>query len=542
VIDGFAELLAHPHGPEPLEVERWRGGWNVGYEGAWRAYMQADNVLEWQTAPVPADLSTPQAVFVWPMGLGQASDLPQPTGRFDLYVNDALAVSCCVTRSSRRWERGDAAFYGEVKRVDDYHGEPSVYGLGYLALPSERLTPGQPVRMRLVPSDTQSRQWFALCRYRGGALGATYLDRGLDGVLLRPEPPPLEGGWRAFWGDIHNHTGISACATGTVEEVYDYARHVAGLDFFSLTDHSMDLTDDLWAEWLEKGDECNEPGRFATLHGFEWTSFIHGHRNVYYRARGPFVHCPTHDATKTLSDLYAAARTGGEFLIVKHHPSALSMGLPNFDDYFGETVEPVIEIYSVWGCSEYAGHPLQSRLSDHQPDRFVQDALARGFRFGFIGSGDSHDGHPGNTQWSRDKQEQAGIPPTPLGGGLAAVLTQELTREAVFDALRERRCYATTSAKILLDFRVNNALMGRVLPHDGQPPRLRVYAVGTTEIDLLEVVRDNAVVYRGAAVGRQVDTEILDPTPEAARGPHFYYARLRQRGGHWAWSSPVWLT
>ena len=42
-----------------------------------------------------------------------------------------------------------------------------------------------------------------------------------------------------------------------------------------------------------------------------------------------------------------------------------------------------------------------------------------------------------------------------LGSGRAVVLAEALTREAVFDALHARRCYATTGAPIVLDFTVN---------------------------------------------------------------------------------------
>lgn len=54
---------------------------------------------------------------------------------------------------------------------------------------------------------------------------------------------------------------------------------------------------------------------------------------------------------------------------------------------------------------------------------YVQDALVQGYRFGMIASGD----HFGIT--------------------IAAVYARGLTRDAVFDALKKRRCYGTTGQK-----------------------------------------------------------------------------------------------
>src|SRR5207247_269967 len=55
-------------------------------------------------------------------------------------------------------------------------------------------------------------------------------------------------------------------------------------------------------------------------------------------------------------------------------------------------------------------------------------------------------------------------------GGLTAVWAPELTREALFEALHARRTYATTTARILVDFRVNDAPMGSEIarPADGK--------------------------------------------------------------------------
>ena len=45
-------------------------------------------------------------------------------------------------------------------------------------------------------------------------------------------------------------------------------------------------------------------------------------------------------------------------------------------------------------------------------------------------------------------------------GGLAAFLTEDLTRQGVLEALRSRRVYATNGPRIVLDSRMAGRLMG----------------------------------------------------------------------------------
>ena len=90
------------------------------------------------------------------------------------------------------------------------------------------------------------------------------------------------------------------------------------------------------------------------------------------------------------------------------------------------------------------------------PEGFVQRALAMGWRVGFTGGGDDHSGHPGDErvrgagQWS-------------YKGGLFSTQAANRTREAIWEALYERRCVATTGPRIIVEFEVAGAPMGSEL-------------------------------------------------------------------------------
>src|SRR6185436_1536089 len=73
-------------------------------------------------------------------------------------------------------------------------------------------------------------------------------------------------------------------------------------------------------------------------------------------------------------------------------------------------------------------------------------ALRVGFRFGFVGASDDHFVGRGDFNL--------------LGTGLTACNVEELSRGAIIDALRNRRCYASNGSRTLLDFDVGGVPMG----------------------------------------------------------------------------------
>lgn len=97
-----------------------------------------------------------------------------------------------------------------------------------------------------------------------------------------------------------------------------------------------------------------------------------------------------------------------------------------------------MEVHSCWGSGLEHADPLWEK--SEKPGSGVFNALARGYRFGFIGCGDSHSGMPGRSfpqdrQWCVMRKS-----------GFTGVYAPELTREAIFDALRARRTWRLTTA------------------------------------------------------------------------------------------------
>jgi hypothetical protein len=354
----------------------------------------------------------------------------------------------------------------------------------------------------------------------------------VDGVVFEAESNPLvvrPDAPRVLWADLHGHSQISD-GSGTPEQYFSYARDVAALDVAALTDHDrwgVRFLDDDPASWRRIGEAVrayHEPGRFVVLPGYEWTHWMHGHRHVlYFEEEGPLFSVAD-AATDTPAGLWQALR-GRPALTFAHHsagaPVATNWAYPP-----DPQLEPVTEIASVHGSSESADtpRPIQKGIEGN----YVRDVLDRGFRLGFIGSGDSHDGHPGLAHLT-----------VRTGGGLAAILSERHTREGVYAALQARRVYATNGPRIWLSVSLDDHTMGEsVAAAAGGTHEARFEVVSESPLERVDWVRSGSGVHTLDAGGRlawswQGDLAGLAP------GEYLYLRAVQSDGGA-AWSSPFY--
>jgi len=378
--------------------------------------------------------------------------------------------------------------------------------------------------------------------------GLRYLTPGLKLVRVR-EPdsgiealsnpievsdgPPEE---RLFWGDLHSQTFFSD-GLRCPEELHAFARDESFLDVFAVSDHSESLSDRQWEYFTAVANDFNEDGAFVTLVGLEWTSRRFGHRNVYYPGdRGPILRCSDPEQGR-LDHLYEVARRESA-LVIPHHSANVEIGV-DWSLGHDPQVERLVEIHSVWGsseCPESAGNPLPIRSHGGEKEgQHVVDALERGYRFGFVGCGDIHDGRPGDELHNLQREpEQYRLL---RRQGIMGVWAPELTRAAVFDALRRRRVFATTNVRMLLRFAINGNPMGSEIRARGSR-NLLVTAASEVDIVRAEVIRNGDVLASTRPDGGSVSWRLED----RGSGPvDWYYVRLTRRDGQMAWSSPIWV-
>jgi len=357
----------------------------------------------------------------------------------------------------------------------------------------------------------------------GGARPLVALSNPLV-VLDRAEP--------ILWADLHGHSHVSD-GTGTPEDYFRYARDVAALDVVALTDHdhwgTRKLDDDpaTWGVIRDTVRRFHEPGRFVSLLGYEWTSWIHGHRHVVSFDAGEELEVyssvdPDYETPRQLWE----ALDGTDTLTFAHHSAGDPIPV-NWSFRPDPMREPVTEIVSVHGSSEARDSPriVAGALDGH----FVRDALDAGHRYGFIGSGDSHDGHPGLPHLAN------------ATGGLAALLTGDRTRGGVLEALRARRVYATSGARIVLRCSFDEHRMGSTIALDDDRGELVLLVHGTAPVDRVELVRSGHIV-EGLTAGDDVLFDVSWRWAlEGLQPGEYVYVRVIQQDGHMAWTSPFFF-
>jgi len=347
-----------------------------------------------------------------------------------------------------------------------------------------------------------------------------------------------------FWGDIHTMTAISAGLSRPAPTLA-YARDCTHLDFCALTDgdHADSyFSDGEWEETRAAVRQFHARGRFVTLLGSEYHERrVAGDKNIYYRDdEAPLLRWS--DLGDEQPQALWEALGGRRALTVPHHTVSGS-GLLRPWDYHDPEYQRLAEVYSIWGSSEAPG-ALRPNYWRNNWDNSVRSGLARGYRLGLIASADSHDGLPGNASWMRVRRGYR--------GGLVAVYAEELTREAVFDALWERSCYGTTGARILLRLSLNQADMGRELCSEEDRRRrcLQVEVAGTAPIAEVVVVRNGREVWIQPGCEWEGSAEWVDDEDFATvalpgfddRPFVYYYVRVLQEDGEMAWSSPIWVS
>jgi hypothetical protein len=309
--------------------------------------------------------------------------------------------------------------------------------------------------------------------------------------------PPSAGDYRVYFGDLHNHNSVGY-AQGSLERAFDIAHN--HLDFFAFRPHGywhdighyengiekkwldgFEVTRKRWPDVLEMVRQYDQPGQFVAIAGFEWHSRSLGDYHILF---------PTAEAEYVrFDDLRKFQQFARErrALMIPHHP-ANRLGHRGANlEWLDPEVSPVIEIYSEWGNAEHDRGPypyVRHTECGRWTKNTLQHFLAQGYRLGVLASTDDHLGYPGAYR-----------------EGLAAVLATELTRPAIFDAIRHRRTYAVTGDRIRLDFQINNRIMGTEMPYTKQR-KLAVTVTGWDQLDRVEILKNNRVLHRDFPMDR----------------------------------------
>ena len=275
----------------------------------------------------------------------------------------------------------------------------------------------------------------------------------------------------------------------------------------------LEATRTPWQKVIQAAEEHNQPCQFTTFVGYEWTGAKYSgnnfHRNIIFHGsnipREPISFYEAPNKTNLWELLNKNCNENCEFISIPHN-SNLSNGqmflreeaLSNLDQ---QLFEPVIEIFQHKGSSEC--HPDSdpfcdfeqlpykdfisktyknfSSTTDIPSASFARDTLLDGlaikeeeninpWKFGFIGSTDTHyampgfvdesnfQGHGGAGKSFKDSIPK-GLPDDAEfnPGGLAVVWAKQNDRDHIFEALQNKEVYGTSGPKFILRFFGSNS-------------------------------------------------------------------------------------
>lgn len=304
-----------------------------------------------------------------------------------------------------------------------------------------------------------------------------------------------------YSGELHAHTGDSD-GKETVKEAYKYARDVAKLDFFSVTDHSNSFKNDVYQnKHQSNADYYNEPGKFVALFGFEQT-----YNNATYYGHLNSINYKTLTTRSTLLENYYAKMGTQEGAIVMFNHPGYKWG--NFCEYefWSEEFDKVVNLAEIKGKSYDVEYAL---------------CLTKGWHVSPLYNEDNHAANWGGAY------EYCGY-----------ALAPSLTRQNIVEAFQKNRTYTTTDKTLKIYYKINDEWMGSRL---NNPDKLKVSidlstgkAIGLGTVQL--VAEDNIVVAQ-QSLGRKKEFTWefeLDPLYD------YYYVRV-SADTTWAVTAPIWI-
>jgi len=335
------------------------------------------------------------------------------------------------------------------------------------------------------------------------------------------------GEYQQVVGQTHAHSEVSVCWRATDRDAhfnYRFMQDVQHSGFGAITDHAYNMWDMEMLVMRKLADYYYFPGEFVAIQAHEWTG---SSRRVCTHDGGPWGHVNPLmlEEQKDLECYYPGDETCDgrslPHLCDVHRESAVVAPPHHMVDAlhpfkwgdFDEQVMPVVEIFQDFrGSCEKPWAAGVSHMLHLEQGAWCDTELLSGKRFGFIGGAD----HGGVAR--------------------AGVLTRGLTREALYEALTARRCFATTGIALVIDFSFNGEPMGSAVEASEGEFSLSVSC--PEEIHAVQIVHNGQEEEQLAV---RSTTFKHSWTTKRRRHGEFWYCRVLMASGELAWTSPIWI-
>ncbi|MBV8326863.1 MAG: glycoside hydrolase [Chryseobacterium sp.] len=121
--------------------------------------------IEWETAPLPQKNTGSYVYFNWLMS--HSSGTSGGPRNFDLYINDQKTLTLTTYPANQHpdWVSKAADSTAFVFHQTKTDGLKDSYGIAYLRVPVNKVSPGKPLRLKIVGQDQNSRDWMMTYKF-----------------------------------------------------------------------------------------------------------------------------------------------------------------------------------------------------------------------------------------------------------------------------------------------------------------------------------------------------------------------------------------
>lgn len=332
-----------------------------------------------------------------------------------------------------------------------------------------------------------------------------------------------------YFGQLHSHTNLSD-GQGTIDDAYKYARDNAGIDFMAVTDHSNWFENDTqasindgsmsstWNTGLSAADKYNDDGEFVAIYGYEmtWSGSTGGYGHINTFNTTGFE--TRNNKSMNLQNYYNVLKTQEESLSQLNHPGKTFGDFTDFAHY-DAAIDEVVTLIEV-GNGEGA-----IRTSGYFPSyEYYTRALDKGWHVSPTNNQDNHKGKWGNSNTAR-----------------TVIEASDLSRESIYEAIRERRTYATEDENLRISYKVNGNTMGSILDETDN----LTFEISVEDINLGDNIKSISIIGDGGKVVKSIEnvnssskdwTFTLDRSVSS-----YYYVKVEQTDKDIAVTAPVWV-
>ncbi len=336
-----------------------------------------------------------------------------------------------------------------------------------------------------------------------------------------------------YFGQLHSHTNVSD-GQGSLEEAYTWARDEGEADFFAVTDHSnwfdnekdtsnenitdvSQSTSNSWKRMNAVADQFNKDGEFVAIAGFEmtWSGSTGGwgHINTF---NTPWF-ASRSNSKMNLPAYYEHAAKDIDSISQLNHPGKTFGDFADFG-YYSEAADNVVHLIEV-GNGE---GPIRGKGYFPSYEYYTR-ALDKGWH---IAPSNNQDNHKGNWITSNDAR--------------TVVVASELSRDSIFDAIRNLNVYSTEDKNLEIMYTVNGSIMGSMLD---EPDSLNI-TIDINDPDENDFIGKVSIISNGGIV---VTSKIFNDNKalwELELDPQYsyYYVRIDQADKDIAVTAPVWTS